>query len=116
MDEIESRAEAVLSVLPDYIWRGDTPPIPIEEIADSHFGLHVRDVAPSEMRAAPGCPPLADGETLSGLLIPTLGEIWVNAEEAGAWPSRRRFTIAHEIGHHVLHLSLIHISEPTRPY
>jgi len=27
----------------------------------------------------------------------------VNADEAGQWPPRRRFTIAHELGHHVLH-------------
>ena len=52
---------------------------------------------------APGCPQLGADETLSGLLLPALGEIWVNADEAGQWPPRRRFTIAHELGHHVLH-------------
>ena len=55
------------------------------------------------MRDAPGVPELPGAETISGLLIPSLGEIWVNREEAGQWPGRRRFTIAHEIGHHVLH-------------
>ncbi len=103
MEEIELRAEAVLAELPEYIWDGSRPPIPIEEIADSHFGLHVRKVSPEEMRSAPGCPDLGDDETLSGLLLPSLGEIWVNAEEAEQWPRRSRFTIAHEIGHHVLH-------------
>ena len=98
-----SRAEAILAELPDYIWDGDRPPIPVEEIADTHFGLHVRDVAPAEMREAPGCPKLGDDETLSGLLLPSLGQIWVNADEATQWPPRRRFTIAHELGHHVLH-------------
>ena len=43
MEEIERRAESVLAELPDYIWDGDRPPIPVEEIADSHFGLHVCD-------------------------------------------------------------------------
>lgn len=103
MEEIERRAEGVLAVLPDYIWRGEQPPVPIEEIADSHFGLHVRDVSQAEMREAPGLPEIAVDESISGLLIPELGEIWVNSEEAGAWPTRRRFTIAHELGHHVLH-------------
>ena len=55
------------------------------------------------MCEAPGCPPLGDDETLSGLLLPSLGQIWVNADEAVQWPPRRRFTIAHELGHHVLH-------------
>ena len=103
MEAIERRAEQLLAALPAYIWAGGAPPVPIEEIADSHFGLHVRDVEPAEMRRAPGAPDLPDGETISGLLIPGLGEIWVNREEAGQWPGRRRFTIAHEIGHHVLH-------------
>jgi IrrE N-terminal-like domain len=103
MEEIELRAEATLAELPDYIWSGDRPPIPIGEIADSHFGLHVRRVSPAEMRNAPGCPELGGDEVLSGLLLPSLGEIWVNSEEAGRWPVRERFTIAHELGHHVLH-------------
>jgi hypothetical protein len=103
MEEIERRAEALLAELPDYVWRGEIPPVPVEEIADTHFGLRVREVAAEEMRTAPGCPELADGETISGLLIPSLGEIWVNAEEAAEWPGRRRFTIGHELGHHILH-------------
>src|SRR4029078_11680473 len=44
-----------------------------------------------------------DGESLSGLLLPALGQIWVNADEAAQWPPRRWVTIAHELGHHVLH-------------
>jgi len=103
MEGIELRAEGVLGELPEYIWSGDRPPIPIHEIADSHFGLLVRRISPAEMREAPGCPELGDGDALSGLLLPSLGEIWVNAEEAALWPERERFTIAHELGHHVLH-------------
>ena len=103
MEEIERRAEAVLAELPDYVWRGEIPPVPVEEIADTHFGLRVREVAVEKMRTAPGCPELAEGETISGLLIPSLGEIWINAEEARQWPGRRRFTIGHELGHHILH-------------
>ena len=103
MEEIERRAETLLARLPEFIWEGERPPIPVEEIANSRFDLLVRDVSPAEMRTAPGCPPLGDGEAISGLLIPSLGEIWVNADEASEWPARRRFTIAHELGHHVLH-------------
>ena len=88
MKEIERRAEAVLAALPDYVWRGELPPVPVEEIADTYFGLRVHDVSPAQMRTAPGCPELAGG---------------VNAEEADQWPPRRRFTIGHELGHHVLH-------------
>ncbi len=103
MEETERRAETILAELPDFIWEGDRPPIPVEEIADSHFGLHVCNKSPAEMRAAPGCPAIAEGESLSGLLLPSLGQIWVNKDEATQWPPRRRFTIAHELGHHVLH-------------
>jgi hypothetical protein len=103
MREIETRAEAILAELPEYIWSGDRPPVPIHEIADSHYGLFVRRVSPAEMREAPGCPELGEGDSLSGLLLPNLGEIWVNADEAAEWPGRERFTIAHELGHHVLH-------------
>ena len=103
MEEIELRARRILEELPDYVWDGSKPPVPVEEIADTHFGLHVCDKAPQEMREVPGCPPLGADETLSGLLLPSLGQIWVNADEAVQWPPRRRFTIAHELGHHVLH-------------
>ncbi|MDP9187935.1 MAG: ImmA/IrrE family metallo-endopeptidase, partial [Actinomycetota bacterium] len=42
-------------------------------------------------------------QDLSGLLLPALGEIWVSAREARDWPPRRRFTIAHEVGHWCMH-------------
>src|SRR5918998_320405 len=61
----------------------------------------MRDV--EDMTTAPGAPPVAEGQALSGLLLPTRGEIWVNAEEARQWPPRRRFTIGHELGHWVMH-------------
>ena len=75
--------------------------MPVEHIADSCFGLHVRDVG--DLSAAPGVPSLAAGQSLSGLLLPGAGEIWVNAAEARDWPARRRFTISHELGHWCLH-------------
>ena len=84
------------------MWDGETLPVPVEELVDSVYGLLVRDV--EDMRAAPGAPVAgATGQSLSGLLLPARGEIWVNAEEARIWPPRRRFTIGHELGHWVMH-------------
>jgi hypothetical protein len=104
MDEpsrIERRAERVLAGVPSWIWDGDTVPVPVEHIADSCFGLHVRDV--DDLRAAPGVPDLPPTQGLSGLLLPGRGEIWVNAAEARESRPRRRFTISHELGHWCLH-------------
>lgn len=99
--QIEKRATAVLESVPDYIWDGESLPVPVEDIADSSFGLLVRDV--DDLRTVPGAPALPGGQSLSGLLLPTRGEIWVNTEETRQWPPRRRFTIGHELGHWCLH-------------
>lgn len=101
MEAIERLAEEFLSGVPSYVWDGESLPVPIEDIADSHVGLLVRDV--EDLAAAPGAPPLHQEQSLSGLLLPLKGEIWVNAAEARDWPPRRRFTIAHEVGHWSLH-------------
>ena len=103
MEEIERRAESILAELPDYIWDGDRPPIPVEEIADSTSAFTSATCRRPRCATPRAARELDDGETLSGLLLPALGEIWVNADEAVQWPPRRRFTIAHELGHHVLH-------------
>ena len=98
MEEVEREAQRVLERVPSWLWDGESLPVPVEDIADSCFGLLVRDV--DDLAAAPGAP-LA--QTLSGLLLPARGEIWVNASEAREWPPRRRFTIGHELGHWVMH-------------
>jgi hypothetical protein len=103
VEDIETRAEKILALLPDWIWDGNGLPVPIEEIADSHFNLLVVDKTPEEMNAAPGAPTLQPGHSLSGLLLGSVGEIWVNGDEARQWPGRRRFTIGHELGHWVMH-------------
>lgn len=97
---VEERALAVLERVPEWIWDGESVPVPVEDIADSSFGLLVRDA--DDLSDAPGAPQL-DGQSLSGLLLPATGEIWVNAKEARAWPGRRRFTIGHELGHFCMH-------------
>src|SRR5918996_1153755 len=103
MEGIERHAERVLAELPSYLWDGERLPVPVDEIADSHFGLRVCDVDPEEMTTLPGCPRLEDGQSLSGLLLANQREIWVNAEEAAQSNGRRRFTICHELGHWVMH-------------
>ena len=80
MRDVEERAEQVLAKTPAYVWDGETVPVPVEDLVDSVYGLLVRDV--EDMRAAPGAPVLAAGQSLSGMLLPARGEIWVNAEEA----------------------------------
>ena len=87
MEEIERRAEAVLAAVPPWIWDGERLPVPVDDIADSCFGLLVREV--DELAAAPGVPPLGTDQALSGLLLTDRGEIWVNADEAERWPARR---------------------------
>jgi hypothetical protein len=101
MEAIERAAEAVLARVPAWIWDGERLPVPVEEIADSHFGLLVREV--DDLSAAPGAPRLAAGQSLSGLLLPARGEVWVNAAEARSSAGRRRFTIGHELGHWCMH-------------
>jgi IrrE N-terminal-like domain len=99
--DVEERAERVLEGVPPWIWNGETLPVPVADIADSHFGLLVREV--EDLAAAPGAPSLGAGQSFSGLLLPGRGEIWVNAAEAREWPPRRRFTIGHELGHWCMH-------------
>ncbi len=74
-------------------------PVPVEEIADSLARLLVREV--EDLSGIAGAPA---GRRLSGVLLcePT-NTIFVNAAEARRSPGRRRFTVAHELGHWYLH-------------
>ena len=73
MDAIEHRAERLLAGLPDYVWAGDAPPIPIDEIADTRCGS--TSATAYGANAGAGIPELPDDETISGLLIPTSGDL-----------------------------------------
>lgn len=99
-DLIETRAYDLLARVPDWIWNGEELPVPVEEIVDSVFGLQVRYV--EEMSLAPGCEGIPHDQ-LSGLLLPAVGEIWVNDWEANEFPGRGRFTVGHELGHWTMH-------------
>jgi hypothetical protein len=65
---------------------GSGVPVPVESIAEDLLGLRVEE---------------SDTLDCSGLLVPAQRRIWVNAREAAESPGRRRFTIAHELGHWV---------------
>lgn len=59
--------------VPTWIWDGETLPVSVEHIADSHFGLLVRDV--DDLAAAPVAPEGHAGQTLSGVLLPGPGPV-----------------------------------------
>lgn len=75
-------------------------PIDVDEIATELEGLDIAERA--NLGRLPGLDP-PPTSALSGLLLPAEKRIWVEATEAARSPGRRRFTIAHELGHWCLH-------------
>jgi hypothetical protein len=100
VNAVEREAYGLLERVPEFVWDGESLPVPVDSIVDNVLGLRVR--LADDMTSAPGYEDLPLMH-LSGLLLTDLGEIWVNAEEAERWPGRRRFTIGHEVGHYLLH-------------
>jgi hypothetical protein len=78
----DPRAAALLRRYLD-TFGGEELPVPVESIAEDLLGLRVCD-------AELDC---------SGMLVPAERRIWINALEATQNAGRRRFTIAHELGH-----------------
>jgi len=97
----EIAADEELAKIPDWLWDGKDLPVPVETIADSHYGLLVQEEI--DLARLAGVP---EEVHISGFLVPAEREIWIDAEEALRVPARRRFTIGHELGHWVLHCSL----------
>jgi predicted transcriptional regulator len=96
--------QAALALLRDFEARfdpGPVPPVPVERIAESHLGLLIEEV--DDVRAIEGAP--ADEGRLSGMLDPSSKTIWLDRREAARSTGRRRFTIAHECAHWVLHVA-----------
>ncbi|MGO9751305.1 MAG: ImmA/IrrE family metallo-endopeptidase [Solirubrobacteraceae bacterium] len=93
----EASAGRELAVVPGWIWDGASLPVPIESIAEDHYGVLV-DASRSLDEFATS----ADAY-VSGVLLRAQGRILVDALEAARAPGRRRFTVAHELGHLVLH-------------
>jgi Zn-dependent peptidase ImmA (M78 family) len=61
-------------------------PVPVEAIAEDLLGLNVGELEDLDV---------------SGMLLPDERQVWLNAREARESPGRRRFTLAHEVGHWV---------------
>jgi hypothetical protein len=96
----DAAASRELERVPSWLWDGASAPVPVEALADSHYGLLVEEA--SDLRARAG---LNESAHLSGLLLPAEKLILVDRDEAARAPGRRRFTITHELGHWVLHCS-----------
>jgi len=75
--------------------------VPADRIAGSLLQLHIEEV--DDVRSVPRAP--SDRGALSGLVVSELQTIYLDRRECRRHPRRRRFTIAHEIGHWVLHIS-----------
>lgn len=93
MDEAAAALQALARFTDTY--GGNPPPVDVEELAESLCCLRVR--LADDLSAIPGAPAEAP---LSGLLLPARKEVWVSAHEP--W-ERRRFSVAHEVGHFLLH-------------
>ncbi len=95
---------AARGVLAEFEARFDTqglPPVPADRIATSLLQLDIEEV--DDVRSVPEAP--SDRGVLSGLVVGALKTIYLDRRECRRHPRRRRFTIAHEIGHWVLHIS-----------
>ena len=94
MPEVEAARRALDGFARTYGAR--FPPVDVEGLAGSLYRLRVRLAADlGDVAEAPA------GVPLSGLLVPRAYEIWVRRDES---ESRRRFSVAHEVGHWVLHV------------
>ncbi|HEV3000034.1 MAG TPA: ImmA/IrrE family metallo-endopeptidase [Solirubrobacteraceae bacterium] len=94
---------AALEVLRSYestYGAGGVPPVPVEDIAESHLDLLI--VECDDVRSVPGAPQYRG--RLSGMIDPDRSRIWLDRTECRRSRGRRRFTIAHESGHWVLHV------------
>ena len=76
------------------------PPVDVDAIAEELCGLLV---AGAKLTAHADAPALPEGVALSGLLLAGQRRLLFDAHEAARSPGRRRFTIAHELGHWYLH-------------
>lgn len=81
----DARAEALRARYHER-FGGRELPIPVEAIAEDLLGLSVAE---------------SEDLNVSGMLLPPRRQIWLNAREARETPGRRRFTLAHELGHWV---------------
>ncbi|MBU6363125.1 MAG: ImmA/IrrE family metallo-endopeptidase [Acidobacteria bacterium] len=83
--ESDPRAEALLMRFTSRFGAVDGP-VPVDALATDLLGLFVIE---------------SDDIEVSGLLVPDTRYVYLNAREARESAGRRRFTLAHEIGHWV---------------
>jgi len=83
--ESDPRAEHLLARFAERFGRTDVP-VPVDAVASDLLGLLVLESEEIEV---------------SGLLVPASRYVFLNAREARESAGRRRFTLAHEIGHWV---------------
>jgi hypothetical protein len=98
--ELRSAAEEVLS---EYGWDGSVP-IDIDDLVEYHF--HVEILPLPSLRAA---------HAMEGGLTRDMSTIVVDAELMEHYSNRYRFTLAHEIGHRILHGQFIQALEWDTP-
>ena len=96
---MELEAIKVLERVPQSKWDGEAP-VPIDWIVTEMYDLRVQ--LHDDIASVVGVE-LPEGKKLSGLLLEDRGLVLVDSSEVEKWPNRRRFTIAHELGHFILH-------------
>jgi hypothetical protein len=97
----EQAADALLREFETRFRVAHVPPVPVERIASSLLDLLIEEC--DDVRSVPGAP--ADQGRLSGMIVPATRIIWLDRTECARSRGRRRFTIAHECGHWVLHIA-----------
>lgn len=93
-------AQLLLAEFETHYELGDVPPVPVQRIAESVLGLLIEEH--EDIRSLPEAP--TDLGRLSGMIEPRTKTVWLDRVECARSHGRRRFTIAHECGHWVLHL------------
>lgn len=97
----EQAASALLREFEARFRVAGAPPVPVERIATSLLDLLIEEC--DDVRSVPGAP--TDQGRLSGMIVPATRIIWLDRTECARSRGRRRFTIAHECGHWVLHVA-----------
>ncbi len=92
----ESADPKVAALLQRYFehFPGPELPVPVDSIAVDLLGLTVDE---------------NDDLDISGMLVPSDHQIWLNGREARQSSGRRRFTLAHELGHWVCQYEQGHV-------
>ena len=101
--EPAAAAQALLRDFEERYDASEAPPVPVERVASSLLGLFIDEA--DDLRTLPGAP--TDQGRLSGMLDAEEMVVWVDRGEARRSPGRRRFTIAHEVGHLILHVPVL---------